>query len=135
MQVSNVSAPVMEVVLEFIYTNLMPALPEAFLSEEGAEELFYAADRYLIFPMKVCTFRPLTCNTIPAQYETSQRACVARVLVNGSEPVESKLVCRGELTSRAVRFRRSTGHARSFWHIAVEYWPPACICNRILQFS
>ncbi len=53
MQVSSVSAPVMEVVLEFIYTNLMPALPEAFLSEEGAEELFYAADRYLIFPMKV----------------------------------------------------------------------------------
>ncbi|CAK0738830.1 hypothetical protein CVIRNUC_001099 [Coccomyxa viridis] len=51
-QVSSVSAPVMEVVLEFIYTNLMPALPEAFLSEEGAEELFYAADRYLIFPMK-----------------------------------------------------------------------------------
>ena len=52
-QVSNVSAPVMEVVLEFIYTDLMPALPEAFVAEEGAEELFYAADRYLIFPMKV----------------------------------------------------------------------------------
>ena len=47
----------MEVVLEFIYTNLMPALPEAFLTEEGAEELFYAADRYLIFPMKVCASR------------------------------------------------------------------------------
>lgn len=56
MQVSGVAAAVMEVVLEFIYTDLLPRVPEAFLSEDGAAELFDAADRYLIFPMKVRIF-------------------------------------------------------------------------------
>lgn len=53
MCVSGISAAVLEVVLEFVYTDLLPQLPDAFLTEEGAEELFDAADRYLIFAMKV----------------------------------------------------------------------------------
>ena len=53
MRVSGISAAVLEVVLEFVYTDLLPHLPDAFLTEEGAEELFDAADRYLIFSMKV----------------------------------------------------------------------------------
>ncbi len=52
-QVSGVSTAVLEIVLEFIYTDLLPQLPEPFLSEDGADELFDAADRYLIFSMKV----------------------------------------------------------------------------------
>jgi len=52
-QVSGVSAAVMEVVLEFIYIDLLPHLPEAFMSEQGTEDLFDAADRYLVFTMKV----------------------------------------------------------------------------------
>ena len=52
-QVSRVSAAVMEIVLDFIYTDLLVQLPEAFLSEGGADELFDAADRYLLFSMKV----------------------------------------------------------------------------------
>ncbi|CAL5223847.1 g6430 [Coccomyxa viridis] len=52
MQVSGVSAAVLEIVLEFIYTDLLPQLPEPFMSEDGADELFDAADRYLIFSMK-----------------------------------------------------------------------------------
>ena len=115
MQVSNVSAPVMEVVLEFIYTNLMPALPEAFLIEEGAEELFYAADRYLIFPMKVCASKIPTSSTSPAQHETLRRRmwrvclCVAQGQQSGSSAVHT-----GDLESRAVRFRRIRGHAYRF---------------------
>jgi hypothetical protein len=52
-RVSGIFAAVLEVVLEFVYTDLLPHLPDAFLTEEGAEELFDAADRYLIFSMKV----------------------------------------------------------------------------------
>ena len=79
MQVSNVSAPVMEVVLEFIYTNFMPRLPEAFLSEEGAEELFYAADRYLIFPMKVRAYRlPHPAAVFQPSLRPHQGTCGAR---------------------------------------------------------
>ena len=52
-QVSGVSAAVMEIVLDFIYTDLLMQLPEAFMSEGGADELFDAADRYLLFSMKV----------------------------------------------------------------------------------
>lgn len=52
-QVSGVSAAVMDTVLDFIYTDLLMQLPEAFMSEGGADELFDAADRYLLFSMKV----------------------------------------------------------------------------------
>ena len=55
--VSGVSAAVMEVVLDFIYTDLLTQLPEAFMSEGGADELFDAADRYLLFSMKVGAYQ------------------------------------------------------------------------------
>ena len=107
-QVSNVSAPVMEVVLDFIYTNLMPALPEAFLAEEGAEELFYAADRYLIFPMKVCAFKFPTCS----QVRDLAEAHVAGVLVNGLQPAEwEPLGVQRRVGEQGSYSRRSTGHA------------------------
>ena len=45
----------LEVVLDFIYTDLLIQLPDTFMSEGGADELFDAADRYLLFSMKVGT--------------------------------------------------------------------------------
>jgi hypothetical protein len=55
--VSDVTAPVFEVVLHFMYTDTIGALSPSFLTDEGAEKLFDAADRYLLFTMKACLSR------------------------------------------------------------------------------
>ena len=135
MQVSNVSAPVMEIVLEFIYTNLMPALPEAFLTEEGAEELFYAADRYLIFPMKVrasrlphpaAHFQPSlsphggTCGLHACQWPRASRM---EVFWCAQENQRAGLQGPG----------RVQAPLEAFWCISVQYGHLACICNRAMH--
>ncbi len=51
--VADVSAAVLATLLEYVYTDALGALEEDFHKEQGAEQLFDAADRYLIFPMKV----------------------------------------------------------------------------------
>ena len=51
--VLGVSAPVLEAVLRFVYTDGAGDLGPQFLHAEGAETLFDAADRYLLFTMKV----------------------------------------------------------------------------------
>ena len=48
--VADVSAAVLATLLEYVYTDALGALED---KEQGAEQLFDAADRYLIFPMKV----------------------------------------------------------------------------------
>lgn len=53
LRLSNVTSSVFEIVLHYIYSDCIAALGPEFLSEEGAEQLFDAADRYLIFTMKV----------------------------------------------------------------------------------
>ena len=51
--VSGVSAAVFEAVLQHVYMDGVPNLAPEFCSDEGAEALFDAADRYLLFTMKV----------------------------------------------------------------------------------
>ena len=51
--VADVSAAVLTTVLEYIYSDAFQSLAPIFFTEQGAEQLFDAADRYLIFQMKV----------------------------------------------------------------------------------
>ena len=51
------AAPVLEHVLRFVYTDGAGDLGPHFMGAEGAETLFDAADRYLLFAMKV-TWHP-----------------------------------------------------------------------------
>ena len=48
----DVTAASFEVVLQYMYSDAVERLPEQFLSASAAEELFDAADRLLLFPMK-----------------------------------------------------------------------------------
>jgi hypothetical protein len=51
--VMDVSAAVLATVLDYVYSDALEILAASFFTEQGAEQLFDAADRYLIFPMKV----------------------------------------------------------------------------------
>lgn len=51
--VSGVSAAIFGVVLRHVYMDGVPDLAPEFQTDEGAEALFDAADRYLLFTMKV----------------------------------------------------------------------------------
>lgn len=55
--VAGMAAPVLEHVLRFVYTDGAGDLGPHFMGAEGAETLFDAADRYLLFAMKV-TWHP-----------------------------------------------------------------------------
>ena len=83
MQVSGVSAAVLEIVLEFIYTDLLPQLPEPFMSEDGADELFDAADRYLIFSMKVGQMLT-SASTCLLMHFSSSTSCIGYCTALGS---------------------------------------------------
>ncbi|BDA48677.1 Ankyrin repeat and BTB/POZ domain-containing protein 1 [Coccomyxa sp. Obi] len=50
--VSDVSAAVLATVLEYVYSDALETLAPEFYTEDGAEQIFDAADRYLLFPMK-----------------------------------------------------------------------------------
>ncbi len=53
-EIHDISAGVMERVLDFVYTDSFPAgLGAEWLTPAGAEQLFNAADMLLLFSMKV----------------------------------------------------------------------------------
>ena len=56
----DVSAAAFTVILQFMYTNDVAHLPPAFMEAPSAAELFDAADRLLLFSMKVITCHTLT---------------------------------------------------------------------------
>lgn len=49
----DINAATFEVVLQFMYTDALTDLPREFMEARAAEELFDAADRLLLFAMKV----------------------------------------------------------------------------------
>ena len=54
MQVADVTPEVLAVLLRFIYTGEVGKLPRNLLSADAVGELFDAADRFLVFLLKVC---------------------------------------------------------------------------------
>ena len=68
-EIHDISAGVMERVLDFVYTDSFPAgLGAEWMTPAGAEQLFNAADMLLLFSMKVCGIASLQ-RLIPRHHE------------------------------------------------------------------
>lgn len=61
LRISDVAPRVFDVLLNFIYTNRVEGLPPDLLLPEGLAMLFDAAERHLVFHMKVCRAPSLPC--------------------------------------------------------------------------
>ena len=68
--VSGVSAAVFAAVLQHVYMDSVPDLAPGICTDEGAEALFDAADRYLLFTMKVAA---CSSHMLPREHA---RACI-----------------------------------------------------------
>lgn len=72
--VSDITTAAFNVVLQYMYTGEVQALPPAFLQPHAAAGLFDAADRLLQFPMKVMLTLDQALSKLPVQQ------CCAAVL-------------------------------------------------------